>query len=143
MPSRPRARRPAAPARLILAVRALAAGLAVPALLATSAAAHGFSSVVYVEASGRGADTIRTVVALEYDLLVSSVAQYEGPAEFYQDGMDVWQTRDEASALNAYDEAIVAYVTKRFAVTAGGASCDPSRRASSPRPSATACPTRC
>ncbi|WP_127818707.1 HupE/UreJ family protein [Microbacterium sp. CPCC 204701] len=113
--------------RLVFAVLALAAGLAAPPLVATPAAAHGFTSVVYVDASAQGGDTIRTVVELEYDLLVSSVARYADAPGFSQDGMDVWKTGEEASALNAYADPIVAYVTKRFAVTAEGAECDAER----------------
>lgn len=129
MPSRPRPlpRADRVLVRLALAVLALAAALAAPSFAATSAAAHGFTSVVYVDASARSGDTIRTVIELEYDLLVSSVAQYADAPEFYQDGMDVWRTGEEASALNAYASPIVEYVTERFVVTADGADCDPRR----------------
>lgn len=126
MPSRhPRRRTDHAFVRLVVAALALAAGLITPALAATSATAHGFTSVVYVNASAQGDDTIRTVVELEYDLLVSSVSQYADAPAFYQDGMDVWQTGEEAPALNEYADPIVDYVTERFAVTAEGATCDP------------------
>lgn len=125
MPSRhPRRRTDRVLVRLVFAVLALAAGLAAPSLAATPAGAHGFSSVVYVQAAAEG-DTVRTVVALEYDLLVGSVSQYAGAPGFYQDGMDVWKTGEEASALNAYADPIVDYVTERFAVTADGADCEP------------------
>ncbi|WP_194410585.1 HupE/UreJ family protein [Microbacterium cremeum] len=127
MPPRHPRRRPAHRplVRLVFAVLALAVGLAASPAAATPAAAHGFSSVVYVQASALGGDTVGTVVELEYDLLVSSVAQYADAPEFSQDGMDVWKTGEEASALNAYDDAIVAYVTARFGVSADGAACDP------------------
>lgn len=127
MPSRhPRRRTDRVLVRLVFAALALLAGLAAPSLAATPpAAAHGFTSVVYVHASAQDGDTVRTVVALEYDLLVSSVSQYADAPAFYQDGMDVWQTGEEASALNAYADPIVDYVTERFAVTADGEHCDP------------------
>lgn len=123
--SHPRRRADRSLVRVLLAAVALAAGLIGPQLATTPVAAHGFTSVVYVDASEPDGDTVRTVVELEYDLLVSSVARYADAPEFYQDGMDVWQTGKEASALNAYAEPIVDYVTARFAVTADGAECEP------------------
>lgn len=127
MPPRfhPRRRADRALVRVALAALALAAGLIGPQLATTPAAAHGFTSVVYVDASEPDRNTIRTVVELEYDLLVSSVAQYADAPAFYQDGMDVWRSGEEASALNAYAAPIVDYVTARFAVTADGVECDP------------------
>ena len=122
----PHPRRPAdrVLVRLAFTVLAVAAAMIVSPLAATSAAAHGFSSVVYAQASAEGG-TVRTVVELEYDLLVSSVSQYADAPAFYQDGMDVWQTGEEASALNAYADPIVDYVTERFAVTSDGQDCEP------------------
>ena len=127
MPPRfpPRRRADRALVRVVFAALALAVGLIGPQLATTPAVAHGFTSVVYVDASEPDGDTIRTVVELEYDLLVSSVSQYADAPAFYQDGMDVWQTGEEASALNAYADAIVDYVAARFAVSADGAECDP------------------
>lgn len=127
MPPRfhPRRRADRALVRVVLAALALAASLIGPQLATTPAAAHGFTSVVYVDASEPDGDTIRTVVELEYDLLVSSVARYADAPEFYQDGMDVWQTGEEASALNGYADPIVVYVSERFSVTSDGADCDP------------------
>ena len=58
-------------------------------------------------------------VELEYDLLVVSVADFEDAPAFFEDGMEVFQTGDEASALNAHADEIFDYVTKRFVVRAG------------------------
>ena len=112
--------------RLIAAV-ALALAATASVLFPQPATAHGFSTVVYVDASAESDDTVRTELALEYDLLVVSVADLENAPQFFEDGMDVFQTGDEESALNAHVDAIVQYVTERFAVSAGGTSCEPTR----------------
>ncbi|MDQ0894518.1 HupE/UreJ family protein [Agromyces ramosus] len=119
MPSRPGIR------RLIVAVAIAIAATASAMLPSLSAAAHGFSTVVYVDASAPSDDTVRTELGLEYDLLVVSVADQEDAPQFFEDGMDVFQTGDEASALNAHADEIVQYVTERFAVSAGGRPCEP------------------
>jgi HupE / UreJ protein len=112
--------------RLIAAV-ALALATIASTMFSLPAAAHGFSSVVYVEASAPSDDTVRTELDLEYDLLVVSVADYENAPQLFEDGMDVSETGDETSALNAHADEIVRYVTERFAVSAGGQHCKPSR----------------
>jgi hypothetical protein len=112
MPSRPGVR------RLIVAVAIALVAAASAMLPSLPAAAHGFSSVVYVEASARPDDTVRTELGLEYDLLVVSVADSEDAPQLFEDGMDVFQTGDEASALNAHADAIVQYVAERFEVSA-------------------------
>jgi hypothetical protein len=99
----------------------IAAAIAAPA---ASAAAHGFSSVVFVDASQTG-DTIRTEVGLEYDLLVVSVAENEDAPALFEDGMAAFGTGDEGSVLNAHSASVVAYVTERFEVTTSGQACRP------------------
>ena len=115
---------------LAFAILALAVAVLAPLVAIAPADAHGFSSVVYVDAS-KPADaphgTVRAAIELEYDLLVVSVADYEDAPQFFKDGMDVFQTGDEASALNAHADEITAYVSKRFEVTAGDAVCTPER----------------
>ncbi len=104
----------------------LAIGL--PTTLSTTpAVAHGFSTVVYADASEPEDGTVRTELQLEYDLLVVSVADFEDSPQFFEDGMDVFQTGDEATALNTHADEIADYVSKRFEVTAAGAACDPER----------------
>lgn len=114
-------------ARLVTALVALALAVVAPLTAAVPALAHGFSSVVYVDAAESAGGTIRTTLELEYDLLVVSVAENERAPQFYDDGMEVFQTGDEASALNTHADEILSYVTKRFAVSAGGAACEPRR----------------
>lgn len=113
--------------RRLIAAAALALAATAPVLVPQAASAHGFSTVVYVDASAASDDTVRTELALEYDLLVVSVADFENAPQFFEDGMDVFQTGDEASALNAHADEIVQYVTERFTVSAGERSCVPTR----------------
>jgi hypothetical protein len=112
-------------ARRLIAAAALAAAAAASLLSAQPASAHGFSTVVYVDAKGGADATVRTELELEYDLLVVSVADYEQAPQFFEDGMDVFGTGAEASALNAHADEIVRYVTERFEVEAGGTTCEP------------------
>jgi uncharacterized membrane protein len=123
MPSRPRIRRlivlVAAPVAIALAAIASATLSSLPA------AAHGFSSVVYVDTTAGPDDSVRTEIGMEYDLLVVSVADQEDAPQFFEDGMEVFQTGDEASALNAHADAIVQYVIERFEVGAAGHPCEP------------------
>ena len=126
MPSRTSRRRArGALARLIVAAAALAAAASGTLLLGSGAGGHGFSTVVYVDASDSGGDTVRARLELEYDLLVVSVADLEGAPQFFEDGMDVFQTGDEATALNAHADDIADYVSERFGVTADGEDCAP------------------
>lgn len=111
--------------RRLIAALAIALAATASVIFSLPAAAHGFSTVVYVDASAPSDDTVRTELGLEYDLLVVSVADFENAPEFFEDGMDVFQTGDEASALNAHADAIVRYVTERFGVSAGGQPCKP------------------
>ena len=128
MPSRTSRRRArGALARLIVAAAALAAAASGTLLLGSGAGGHGFSTVVYVDASDSGGDTVRARLELEYDLLVVSVADLEGAPQFFEDGMDVFQTGDEATALNAHADDIADYVSERFGVTADGEGCAPER----------------
>ncbi|MFH8249070.1 HupE/UreJ family protein [Microbacterium sp. B2969] len=115
-------------ARVVLALSALVAALTATTFLSAPALAHGFSSVVYVDASESGDDTVRTTIDLEYDLLVVSVAENEGAPTFFDDGMDAFDYGDEteqAAALQAHADEIVSYVTKRFAVSSAAATCEP------------------
>lgn len=114
-----------------LAIVALAVALLAVLVPVASADAHGFSSVVYVDASkpaGAPKGAVRATIELEYDLLVVSVADFEDVPQFFDDGMDVFQTGDEASALNAYADDITAYVSQRFEVTAGDRACTSDRK---------------
>jgi hypothetical protein len=102
--------------------------IAAALLLLTAAPAfgHGFSSVVYVDATAPESGDVRTVLGLEYDLLVVSAADAERDDALFKAGTPAWEDRDEkamAAALDAHAATVSAYVTKRFAVTADGAAC--------------------
>ncbi len=125
MSHRPSIRPRATAAGIAMCIVALLALLVAPLFAPAPAEAHGFSSVVYVEASDSPESGVRAVLELEYDLLVVSVADFEDAPAFFDDGMAVFETGEEASALNAHADEIVAYVTKRFVVRAGGDACDP------------------
>ncbi len=103
------------------------AGLAGVLLPAAAAEAHGFSSVVYVDASAAPDGAVRTTLDLEYDLLVVSAAENEKDQALFEQGMDLFETGEEATAMNAHADTVVAYVTKRFTVSSGGEACEPRR----------------
>lgn len=110
----------------MLAALAGAATLAGVLLPASAAGAHGFSSVVYVDASAASGG-VRTTLDLEYDLLVVSAAENEKDQGLFDQGMDLLQTGEEATAMNDHADTVVAYVTERFGVRAGGRDCSPRR----------------
>lgn len=115
--------------RPVTVLAAVAASAVLPAVLstlaATPAAAHGFTSTVYVDVTASDDGTVRTELDLEYDLLVVSASENEEDPALFEDGMDVFQTGDEASALNAHAATVVTYVADRFSVTSGGEPCAP------------------
>src|SRR3954454_20051766 len=95
-------------------------------LAAGSASAHGFSSVVYVDATSPERGHVRTVLGLEYDLLVVSAADAENDDPLFRQGTAAFADRDakeQAAALDAHAATILAYVSKRFGVQA----CTPKR----------------
>ncbi|MFT2818354.1 HupE/UreJ family protein [Leifsonia sp. A12D58] len=116
-------RRPAAVALTIAAAAVALCGI----LPAAPALAHGFSSVVYIDASTPTADHVSAAIELEYDLLVVSTADSQDDPDFFTQGMDLFESGDEAVALNGHAESVVAYVTERFAVTSAGTSCVPAQ----------------
>ena len=112
-----------------LALVAVAAAF-IAFLGAAPAFAHGFTSIVYVDVSAGEADHVKTELRLEYDLFVVSAADYEKDDPLFQAGtaaFDAGDTAAQAAALNGHADSAVAYVTERFAVTAGGAACTPTR----------------
>jgi hypothetical protein len=106
---------------------AVAAAVAGALLLtASSAFGHGFSSVVYVDATAPERGHVRTVLGLEYDLLVVSAADAENDDPLFKQGTPAWEARDtaaEADALDAHAGTVMRYVTKRFGVTTEGEAC--------------------
>src|SRR5690349_5721095 len=119
VPGPDRMRRPMA-YRLVLATVLLLA------LTASPAHAHGFSSVVYVDATSPARGHVRTVLGLEYDLLVVSAADAERDDPLFKQATPAWEARDAAAeqqALDAHAATVMAYVTKRFGVSAGNEAC--------------------
>ncbi|MFD7026335.1 HupE/UreJ family protein, partial [Promicromonospora sukumoe] len=103
--------------------------LTVPALtaLAAPAGAHGFTSTVYADASTPEPGVVRTELGLEYDLLVVSAAEYQDDRAFFDEGMALWETGEEPTALAAHADTVLGYVTDRFQVTADDVACAPAQ----------------
>ncbi|GAA1964027.1 HupE/UreJ family protein [Agromyces allii] len=110
-----------------IAVALAALGTAGVLVGATPAAAHGFSSTVYVDATEAQGGGIRAELDLEYDLLVVSAAENEHDDAFFDDGMSLFETGSEAEALNEHADTVVRYVAERFTVSSGGTACAPRR----------------
>ncbi|MFG2071172.1 HupE/UreJ family protein [Nonomuraea maritima] len=114
-------------------VTAVAAALAAAALVlfgAAPASAHGFTSVVYVDLTSPGAGHVRSVLGLEYDLLVVSAADAAKDDALFKQGTAAFDDGDlaeQAAALEAHADTVLAYVTKRFGVTADGKACTPAK----------------
>jgi len=113
--------------RAALAVLTVLAAVVLLPGLAVSAAAHGFTSTVYADASTPEPGVVRTELGLEYDLLVVSAAENEDDRAFFDEGMAVWQTGDELTALTAHADTVLGYVTDRFEVTADDVVCAPAQ----------------
>jgi len=92
---------------------------------ASAASAHGFTSTAYVDLTAAGDGTVVAELDLEYDLLVVSAAENENDDAFFQEGMGLFETGDEATALRAHSDTVLAYIDDRFGVSAAGAACVP------------------
>ncbi|MFF3753026.1 HupE/UreJ family protein [Streptomyces sp. NPDC002018] len=95
-----------------------------------SASAHGFTSTVYLHATAGEEGHIRTMLELEYDLLVVSAADYEDDDPLFRAGTDAFDagdTGEQAAALNSHARSVVTYATERLSVTSGGQACTPSQ----------------
>jgi hypothetical protein len=124
----PRPRRRLA-AALLAGSAAVAVGLlSIGGLGASSASAHGMSSVVYADiAEATAPGHFDVELQLEYDLLVVSAADAEGVDPLFQDGTEAWEYGDadeQATTLDSYAEPALAYVSERFTVSSGGAQCE-------------------
>jgi hypothetical protein len=107
------------------------AAVAVAVLLsAVPALAHGFTSVVYVDLTSPGAGHVRSKLGLEYDLLVVSAADAQKDDPLFREGTAAFEAHDaarQAAVLDAHADTVIAYVTGRYGVTAGGKACAPVR----------------
>ncbi|MEU6716400.1 HupE/UreJ family protein [Nonomuraea sp. NPDC046802] len=107
---------------------AVAAVIVVVLLSAAPALAHGFTSTVYLDLTSPGTGHVRSELELEYDLLVVSAADSEKDDPLFRAGTAAFEARDaaeQAAALHAHADSVVAYVTERFGVAAGGEACTP------------------
>lgn len=109
-----------------------AAGLAAVALAAgaTSASAHGFTSVVYADLSA-GEEQARVAVdlKLEYDLLVVSVADAQHDDALFEDGTYAFEMGDSETRAQVLEEhlpQIQSYIADRFTIASAGESCSAS-----------------
>ena len=94
---------------------------------ATAASAHGFSSVVYADVTAPAPQVVQVKLALEYDLMLVSVAASEADDAFYQEGQPAWDNGDFAgmeTAVRDHVDTLGSYILDRFGVDAsGGADC--------------------
>lgn len=108
--------------------RILALLTIVLAVLSTSAPAeaHGFSSVVYADATSASPGHVRVDLGMEYDLLLVSVADAEHDNDFFAEGNPVWESGDldaQAVVVDRHRDAVLRYVEERFSVSADGVRC--------------------
>lgn len=105
----------------------LAVGAAV-LLSAIPAVAHGFTSVVYVDLSSPDKGHVHAQLELEYDLLVVSAADSEKDDPLFRQGNGAFEDGDrgeQVAALDDHADSVIAYVTSRFGINAGGEACTP------------------
>jgi hypothetical protein len=92
--------------------------------------AHGFSSVVYADATAPSEGHVRVDLGLEYDLLLYSVADDQDDDALVKVGQPAWDDADfpaMTSAMNDHAERVLAYVGDRFGVSVGRTACTPSQ----------------
>lgn len=110
------------------AVLLILAGLALVLLSAPPAQAHGFTTVVYVDATAPRADHVRTTLGLEYDLLLVSVADTQHDDPFYREGQPAWDRADYAAmagAIEGHRASVLAYLADHLGVSYAGRACTP------------------
>jgi hypothetical protein len=109
----------------------LLAWAATTLLTATSAIAHGFSSVVYIEMTAPEKGHVRTELGLEYDLLVVSTADAEHDDRLFREGtaaFDAGDSEAQVAALDAHARSVIAYVNQRQRITVkDGKACTPTQ----------------
>jgi hypothetical protein len=69
--------------------------------------------------------SVRTVLDLEYDLLIVSAAENGDDDALFQEGMDLFESGDEELALDAHADTVTRYAAERFIVSSGGEECTP------------------
>src|SRR3954463_8130207 len=84
---------------------------------AQPAAAHGFSSTVYVNVTGDTNGHVHTALELEYDLFVVSAADSQKNDALFRAGTDAYEAQDasaQAAALNPYADSASKSVAAGF-----------------------------
>jgi hypothetical protein len=109
----------------------LAAFAVLQLLPTTSAMAHGFSSVVYVDMRSPEKGHVAVTMGLEYDLLVVSAADAEHDDELFRQGTPAFNDHDpakEVAALHDHAAAVMAYINQRQSLKVkDGTACRPSQ----------------
>lgn len=96
--------------------------------LSAPASAHGFTTVIYVDATSPAPGQVQVRLGLEYDLLLVSVADTQQDDPFYREGQPAWDDGDFAAMTRAVTEhraAVESYIADRLGVDYAGASCAP------------------
>jgi hypothetical protein len=97
----------------------------------TSAMAHGFSSVVYVDMRSPEKGHVAVTMGLEYDLLVVSAADAEHDDRLFRQGTPAFNDHDpakEVAALRDHAAAVMAYINQRQSLKVkDGTACTPSQ----------------
>jgi hypothetical protein len=94
--------------------------------LAASAGAHGFTTVVYVDAVAPAPGTVRVDLGLEYDLLLVSVADTQKDDPFYREGQPAWDDADYrgmTTALLDHRSSVARYIAQRLTIAYAGRAC--------------------
>lgn len=116
--------------RLPFSLTASAVALIALFLGSGAAAAHGFTSTVLADVTSPSSGLVHVELGLEYDLLIVSAADARQDDTLFQDGTAAFESGDpaaQAAALETHSDAVLAYVTDRFGVTAQGKACTASR----------------
>jgi hypothetical protein len=114
-------------------ISALLAPLAVVLFLLLPLAradAHGFTSVVYADATAPEMGHVRVDLGLEYDLLLYSVADTQDDDPLVKAGQPAWDDADfdgMTTAMNDHADSVLAYVDEHFGVSVDGTACTPSQ----------------
>ncbi|RFA12462.1 hypothetical protein B7R22_15165 [Subtercola boreus] len=114
--------------RALLALPLVALAFAPAFGSASSASAHGFSSVAYIDVSSADQGVVRTELQLEYDLLVVSAADAEHDNDLFLTGTDAFENGDETTrpaVLANHATSVADYLASHLTVTAGGKTCTP------------------
>jgi hydrogenase/urease accessory protein HupE len=112
--------------RVALTVLVAAGASILGGLVATSADAPGYPSVLFADVTAGVAVNVRTQLQLEYDLLVVSAADAEHDDPLFQAGTAAFDGGGDAERVQAlanHEASVLEYITDRFRITSGGDAC--------------------